>query len=480
MRKFAGTWIAVAIFGALLVWLLVGKPKSKDERDEAAMTVVSAERDAIDRIAISSSAGRVVLEKAGTAWSIVDPVAYPVEDAASSQMLNALASLVATDLVWKEPTAAQRAQAGLAPPATTVTFRAGGKEKTLLLGKTFTKGDSVYVSAGGNAPVFLARKWSVDVFGKSPDDYRRRKLFVFERDDVRSLSLEGAGGTITMTREDALAPWRVTEPFQGRADRGKANGVIAKLSNLRAETFVPADAPGHPMGKPGGEVSFTTADGARHTLVVGAWTGAPKGDEDIRWHARVGTAGQVVIVTNPLPLDLEKDFSAWRDPSLFDFVVDDVETLELVLDGETIGVRRDAEKMWLGHLPQAGTLVNPEATAFLRQVKQAKSTKQGVPAPPGSAAEKVYGLDAPALSGSWVTRGEKFELTVGKFEGSSTARWMRTHESPVPQLVDVELIGPARALRDAVKRPPATPAASPSPAASSSRAATEEQPGHQH
>lgn len=470
MRKFAGTWIAVAIFGALLVWLLLGKPKTRDEREEAAMTVVSADRDAIDRIAIINSAGRAVLEKRETEWSLVEPVVYPVEDTASSQMLNALSSLVATDLVWKEPTAAQRAQAELAPPASTVTFRAKGKEQTLLLGKTFTKGDSVYVSAGEKAPVFLARKWSVDVFGKSPDDYRRKKLFVFERDDVRSLSLEGAGGRITMTREDALAPWRVTAPFQGRADRGKANGVIAKLSNLRAEGFIAPDAPGHPMGKPSGSVSFSTADGARHTVVVGAWTGAPKGDEDVRWHARVGTAGQVVIVTNPLPLDLAKDFGAWRDPSLFDFVVDDVETLELVLDGETIGVRRDAEKMWMSHLPKEGTLVNPEATAFLRQVKLAKGGKQGTPAPPGSAAEKRYGLDTPALAGSWVTRGEKFEITVGNFEGSSISRWIRTHESPIPQLVDVELIGPARALRDAVKRPPAPPPPSPSPSPSPSAA----------
>ena len=65
MRKFAGTWIAVAVFAGLLAWLFLGKPKSKDERDEAAMSVVSAKREAIDRIAVQNSAGRAVLEKTG-------------------------------------------------------------------------------------------------------------------------------------------------------------------------------------------------------------------------------------------------------------------------------------------------------------------------------------------------------------------------------------------------------------------------------
>src|SRR5258708_4789649 len=122
MKKFAGTWIVLGIFGILLAYLLLAKPKGKDERDEAASTVVSAKRDSIDRIeVVSGSASTISFVKSADKWRVAAGPAtlgtaggltksYPAEDAETNQMLTALSSLESTAVAWKDPTDADRAK----------------------------------------------------------------------------------------------------------------------------------------------------------------------------------------------------------------------------------------------------------------------------------------------------------------------------------------------------------------------------------
>lgn len=465
MKAFRGTFVLVAIFGGLLAFLLIAKPKSKDEREEAAMTVVSSERDSIARIAVANTHGEFVLEKKGEAWHLTAPVAYPVEESVSSQMLNALSELVATDVVWKAPTAEDRAKAGLAPPAATVTWTAKDGEHTLQIGKPFAKGQSVYVAKDAHAPVFLTRAWSVEAFGKTLDELRRKKLFDLHRDDVRDLRVEMPGrAPLAMTRADTLAPWKVESPFRGRADRGKANGLLTKIQNLRAEAFVAAPDREHGLEKPRATITLGAGDGGSHLLRIGA-EAAKTGDE-AAWYAQIGTAGQVVLVKAPVLDSLAEPFEAWRDPALFDFDTESVQSLELTVGGRFVGVTRDLEKNWKTLEPQKDVLVNPEATSFLRQAKLAKAVRAGKPAPKGSAQEKAYGLHEPLLYGSWVSLQEKHEIAVGKAQPGTTARWVRTHESDVPVLVEEDLVKAAVELEEAARRPPPSPTPTSSPAES--------------
>ncbi len=430
MKKFSGTWIALAVFGGLLVWLFWLNPKSKDEREEASKTVVKAEREKIDRIELVNAAGTFVFEKKGGAWEITSPIAGPAEDVAMSQMLNALSQLIATTRVYEKPTEEQRKQAGLEPALTTVKFRADGKEQTLLVGKPHSREESYYVSTPGGA-VFMGRKWSLDVFGKGLDEFRRKKLFVFDKDDVRNLWV----GDVELSRADALAPWHTNgKPFEGRADRGKVNGLVTKLQNLRAKAWLGADTKLETKY----EIAVGLANGDRERLFVGQAAGA---DE---WLARTGTSGEIVVTSGPRPLDDPKEIASWRDPQLYDFVVDDVSKLEVEVDGQTITVTRDAEQMWKA----GGNVVNPEATTFLRDAKLAKAVET-------SGAPK--GTDRPVVKATWVTPTETMTLLLGDPQPGTkpVQRWIRTHETKGAVLVQEDFLSHARALKEAASRVPA-------------------------
>src|SRR5688500_6801316 len=136
MKRFTGTWVLVAIFAALLAFLLLGKPKSREEVREAELTIAKADRDALERFEVTNANGTFVLVK-GTddGWSLTSPIAVPVEESALNQMKNAIEELVASDVAWKKPAAEDRTRAGLDAPAATVTWKAGGDTGTLEIGK---------------------------------------------------------------------------------------------------------------------------------------------------------------------------------------------------------------------------------------------------------------------------------------------------------------------------------------------------------
>ena len=240
MKKFLPTWIALGVFGALLAYLLIAKPKTKDEREEASRTLTKTKRESIDRIEVKNGSGDFLFAKqpGGEKWTFVlgtsgvatAPVwargkTFPVEDTSYNQMLNSLAGLEALDVAWEKPGDAERTKAGLAPkPTSQVRWHSEDGDHTLAVGNATASDDGFYAETPGKPGIWVVRKYNLEVFGKGLDDYRRKKLYDFERDDVRSLTItvKGKPGPLAMSRADPTAPWQVTTPFTGRADRGNA------------------------------------------------------------------------------------------------------------------------------------------------------------------------------------------------------------------------------------------------------------------
>lgn len=467
VRKFTGTWVLVGIFAALLAFVWLANPKTKEEREEESLTLSKAKREDISRVEIAGAKGTIVLEKGDAdAWKITQPRELPAEESAVNQVKNAIEELVATDRVWEAPTEADRTTAGLAPAATTVRWKAGDAEGSLEIGKALTKGEKVYVATSRQPGIFAARKFSLEVFDKGLADFRRKKVFEIVRDEVRSITVEAPGREpLFLTRENALAPWVVATPFKGRADRGKANGLITRMSNLRAESFV--DEGAKPEGIDGLRGSITlTADGGRtFRLLVGEEKKEKTATGEPTFLARDGDRGQVVVASGPIAEDLKAPFAGWRDASLFDFATDGVKTLTLTLPEGPLVLERNADRMWATKT-EPPKLLNAEATALLDALKTATVSEWGADAPAGSAKSKQYGFEAPVISATFDGDAVSGAIAIG-VEKEGAVRWVRTSESPEARAVDTSaIVTAATDLAAAAKKP--AEAASPSPSASPS------------
>src|SRR3954468_12345598 len=123
MKKFAGTWVVVGVFAALLAYLLIAKPKGVDEKRTDSLTLTSSKRETIDKIELKNTNGEFVIARVSggpapspapsaapalvetpEVWKITSPRELLLEDSALAQMKNSLSDLIATDPVWAAPT----------------------------------------------------------------------------------------------------------------------------------------------------------------------------------------------------------------------------------------------------------------------------------------------------------------------------------------------------------------------------------------
>lgn len=435
MKKFSGTWILLAIFAALAIVLFVVKPKTSEEVKEESLTLVKLDREKLSKVTVTNATGTFTLEKTDGAWKITAPNTWPVEETSLNQVKNALEGLVASDAVWPEGTPEEREKAGLAKATATVYWKSDdGKEGTLEIGRDLPKNEVYYVAASGKKGIYTARKWNVEVFTKGVTGFRRRKVLgELDRDQVTTIVLEVPGREpLLFSRADAIAPWYVQTPFNGRADRGKANGLLTRLVNLRSEEFV--DEGGPPKGVPGHRGTITLAGGGGKTWSV--LVGAEKKDgEKTRFWVREGETGQLSLAEGPLPSDLAEPFAAWRDKQLFDFFTDDVTAIDLVLEKGALTLARNDDRMFAttGATP---VLVNSEANELLRALRDSTILEVGPDAPAGSAKSRELGLERPVVHARWEAPGWFYEVWVGNAKPGKTQRWVRTSEGPSAVLVD--------------------------------------------
>ena len=467
MKKHATTIVVGAVFAALAAFLYFGQPKTREEIEEDALTLVSVDREKLAKVVITNASGTITLEKKdGGEWRVTSPRDLPAEESSLNQVKNALEGLMASDPVWENAGDEERKKAGFDTPAATVVWKSDdGKEGTLEVGRELPKNEVYYVASSGKPGIYTARKWNVEVFTKALDGFRRRKILGdLDRDSVLTILLEVPGREpLMLTRTDAVLPWYVQTPFEGRADRGKANGLLTRLANLRAEEFVDPAPTEKGLDGLRGTISVTATGGKSWTLLVGKDVAKP-GVPAPLFYVRDGESGQVALAAGPLPADLAEPFNAWRDKALFDFFADDVSVVDLVLDKGTITLARNDGRMFA---TTAGTpvLAHSEANEFLRSTRDATVLEVGPAAPAGSAKSKELGLESPVLRARWTALDVTHELVIGNAKPGKTQRWVRTHESPSALLVDADPIVKAfTALAVKASALPATPAPAPSSA----------------
>ncbi|HSK10712.1 MAG TPA: DUF4340 domain-containing protein [Vicinamibacterales bacterium] len=208
-----------------------------DLRDKSILTF---ERGKVDRMAVEGAGSRIVLAKTGSTWTLTSPVQAPADEGAVEGLIGRLETARMNSIAAQEAEAARKF--GLDKPTRTVTLGMGSSQASLLVG---SKADeAAYYARDLSRPlVFVIDASLVDELGKPADDLRNKDVFAFRPFNVTLIELtlgtdvlafeKGAGG------ENAGEQWRRVKPAAGDVDRAKLDDLLAKLSNLRAESFQP-------------------------------------------------------------------------------------------------------------------------------------------------------------------------------------------------------------------------------------------------
>jgi hypothetical protein len=245
-----------------------------DLRDK---TILDFTNDEVEGLEITGDEVAVQLRKTGNRWALTSPIAALADAGTADGVIGRLG----TDQIAsvESESTDDLAQYGLAPPRLNVTVRLTGSTASLIVGSAAGPG-RIYARDESRDPVFTIDETLVGDLVRNAEAYRRKDLFGFRPFNAESVSLERDGDLWSFEKSestDETTVWHMLSPTPGAVDGAAMDDLLAKLSNLRAESFVDS-RDGTGLTTPVASLRVTFSDSAEDIIEERIIVGRPDGD----------------------------------------------------------------------------------------------------------------------------------------------------------------------------------------------------------
>lgn len=217
---------------------------SFDFRDKA---VLKFDRDKVDSVEVSAATTTALqLDKEGSDWKIAKPIQARADYGAIEGLIGRLQNVQMKSIVASDPGPADLKKYGLDKPAITATLKAGSARVMLVLGGQAEEG-AVYARDTSKPMVVTVESALADDLKKGAAEYRRKEIFEFRPYNANRIEITRDGQTLVFEKtkgqgENAPDKWRRLSPSAADVDRNMVDAFLAKLSSLRAGSFVESTA----------------------------------------------------------------------------------------------------------------------------------------------------------------------------------------------------------------------------------------------
>ena len=219
-----------------------------DLRDKA---ILGFDTSDVDQFQIESDGASVHLAKNANEWRLQEPWDVraefsTVEGTVGRLSTGQMRSVVTEGTSGTETAGDGLAEYGLSEPRQTATIRLGSATATLLVGDQAPDGTS-YARDATRSVVFTIDSSLATDLAHSADEYRDKDLFDFRPFNASRLEIEQSDATVVFEKagaegEESEPSWARVSPQSGDTDRGQMDDLLAKLSSLRAESFIESRA----------------------------------------------------------------------------------------------------------------------------------------------------------------------------------------------------------------------------------------------
>lgn len=247
--------------------------KTFDFRDK---TVLTLDRDKIDRLGIVTAARTLQFAKSGPEWTMTAPIAARADFTTIDGLVSRLNTLQMKSIVAAE--APKLADYGLDKPEVTVQIGSGSSQAVLLIGSL--AGEAVYAKDNSKPTVITIDKGLADELKKDVGEFRQHDLF-----DARAFNatrIDVVRGAETFSFEKTKSKnkdgqeeekWRQLAPAARDADQTKVENLVSALTSARATSFVDSAAKTG-LDKPELAVTVKFDDGKREEKTSFARSGS--------------------------------------------------------------------------------------------------------------------------------------------------------------------------------------------------------------
>jgi hypothetical protein len=214
-----------------------------DLRDKG---LLKFDREKVEGLEVSSGGKALAVAKDGGDWKITKPLQTRADFGSVEGLIGRLQTAQMKSIVADTASPADLKKYGLDKPDVTVNLNVGSARATLLVGGKAAD-NTVYARDASKPAVVTVESALLDDLKKGADDYRRKDIFEFRPFNATRIEITRNGQTVVLERvkgqgDNAPDKWRRTSPTTGDADKEKSDGLLSKLSNMRATSFVEGTA----------------------------------------------------------------------------------------------------------------------------------------------------------------------------------------------------------------------------------------------
>jgi hypothetical protein len=214
-----------------------------DLRDKV---LLKFDREKVDGIDVTAGGKTIVLAKDGGDWKLTRPVQTKADFGSVEGLVGRLQTVQMKSIAADQATPADLKKYGLDKPEATVNLATGSSRATLLIGAKGDKDNTVYARDASKPAVVTVEQALLDDLKKDADNYRRKDLFEFRPFNATHIELTRNGQAIVLDRvkgqNDKPDTWKRVSPNPGDVEKDTMDGLLSKLSNMRASSFVDSTA----------------------------------------------------------------------------------------------------------------------------------------------------------------------------------------------------------------------------------------------
>ncbi len=328
------TLILAVLFAALGAYLyLVELPRDPDAAANEAL--VELDSTAVSRIELEHPGRKIVIERRGDAWQMVEPVDAPADQRNVENLIDAVEQVkISRRLDDVDPPATY----GLDAPAATI--RLDTPDKTVAavhVGKKAPVGNSAYVQRDGDPSVLLVDASFLQRIDKKASDLRDKRVLVFDESSLRGLTIERPQGTIELSEDEGS--WSITAPANYPADQASVRGLVSTLHSMRATDFVDETSDHlerYGLDTPARRVILEIEGAQPIELRVGT-------ELDSVLRVQSSLRPTVYAVPSWVGDSLDRDVSYFRDKTISHFAAEDAAAITIADGDDVLALERKTE-----------------------------------------------------------------------------------------------------------------------------------------
>lgn len=386
--KFKATIILLAIFIALLAFVLVFEKKSKEKeklkaQEEKLVQLTSAD---VQKIMFKKEGETLSFKKDDKGeWLITEPMEVKADTYEANQLAENFSDLRIERVVEKEAKDLKKYQI----PQKEISLWVKDKDQPtkVLIGMANPLDNTFFAQKEGDKRVVLLSSSLKSILDKKLFDFRQKEIFKFETGDIKGIKLQAPETKWEAQKKEE--DWFFEKPLLAMAKASKIENILGTLSNLKAKEFVseekkPEELKKFGLEKP--EYNITLAMPLANKEVTFFF----HKDKD-KTYATTSLSTKIIVPESDVFLDLDKKIDELRENKVSVFNSWQANKLWLRKGELNLTMVKNPNDKWTFERTKAEEADSSKVETFIRKIESLES-KEFIDNPKGLSA---YGLDKP-------------------------------------------------------------------------------------